>query len=425
MPTRPNRHLFTLTIAQIRQLKELGVIRAAPENRAVIADNSRPRGTCEGYWNSLREGMNAGQMLGYSLDDCNVFAQAARTGVLVGRTAFVTDFGHRFDWLTRPANTITFNDGNTLASLSTANREDYDALMATEIAISISTHPDKEFLHDFVKAEYMRVNTNSTPLEGGELARGLPVNQTRADPESLAKTLLETYYPATHAERDNRLLVSLSLVSGAAKGSDHFHRKVTGENDILTTAREPLTENEQRIASDTLTAWSEAEARLEGSLTHAPADTLATAETAVESARQLRDSSPRGGKVAATAQLKEAEKHLKQLRKEDKDAKKEMEAKKKLLEQRILDHANAGPLLYGFRKAVERDLERGDGLSTEVDAAKDIYQRWMMLSLESKKTWVANRKDVATRYGDNNSARYYNEARFKAGWTRMQTMLGE
>jgi hypothetical protein len=257
------------------------------------------------------------------------------------------------------------------------------------------------------------------------LARGLPENHTRADPEFLAKFLLDEHYPATPEERDNRLLLNISLVSGAAKGPDHFHRKVTGDGDLLTTAREPLTDEEARIAGRTLTAMAQAEDRLKASLTHVPSDMLASAIDAVDSARQAKEVAPRSDKVAVNARLKEAERTLRQLRKEDKEAEAVKEAKRKLLEKRSLDHANTGPLLYGFREAVKKDLARGDGQTTEVDIAKDLYHRWMMASLESKTIWTANRKDVATRYGDNNSARYYNEARFKAGWTRMQTMLHE
>lgn len=423
MTTRPNRHLFTLTIAQIRQLKELGVISAAPENRAVILDDDRPRGTCEGYWNSIRKGINVGQMLGYSPDDCSLFAAAVAEDVFSDRTLFVTDFGHRFAWLTRPAESIEFSDGNTLASLEDDAPGDYATLLETRVAISMSTHPDKEFLVNFVKDEYLQVNTTSTPLEGGELARGLPENPTRSEPEALARRILETHYPETPAERDNRLLVETGVCSAAALGLNEFHRKVTGEDSLIDTAKEPLAEESRAIAVATLTAWMEAESFLKTSLIHTTSPDLAVArEEVIRRTAELAQAG-RGEKVAAKAALKESDTRLKLLQKEDTKLLAANEKQKKLLAARVMDHASTGPYLFGFRDAVVKDRTRGDGLSTEVDKAKAIFQRWMEMSLVTPQIWKANRKDVATRYGENNSARYYNETRFKAGWTRMKTML--
>lgn len=417
----PRRHHFTLTIGEIRELKAAGVISAAPENRAIIAN--RPRGTCDGYWNSVRTGVNPGQMLGYSLDDCDVFADAAKTKVLSSRSIKVTDFGHRFDWLTGPADKITFTDGNTLASLQTAFPDKYSALMNTEVAVSISTHPDKTFLKNFVKEEYLAVNTTSTPLEGGELVRGLPENASRADPETMAAELIELYYPNTSSARDNRLLLKTGIVSGAAKGVDNFHRKTTGDDNVVDAARDNLSTSEITIAITTLRAIMQAEEEMMQHLVHTPAPDIADAEARVQTARQIKDLSPREAKAAAIVELKNAEKHLKELQKADKADKKAKDNKKKIVDNRVLDHPYMGPILYGFRDAAVRDLERDDGLSTEIDLAKGVYVRWMLMSLDTKNTWSENRKDVATRYGDNNSARYYNESRFKAGWTRMNSML--
>jgi hypothetical protein len=418
--TRPVRHHFTLSIGEIRKLKDLGVISAAPENRMVIQDDRRIHGTCEGYWNSLRKGYNSGQMLGYSLDDCAVFAGVITSGDFAGRTVFVTDFGHRFAWLTRPAADIVFEDGNSLLTLNEADRE---YMMSTKVAISVTTHSDKAFLKDFIKDEYLKVNTTSTPLEGGELARGLAENPSRLGAEAAAKALINTHYAHTPRERDNHRLLELGLVSAGAKGSDHFHRKVTGDSDLLTVAAEPLTISESAIATSALSAWNQAETTLKATLTHAPSAELAAAAADVQRARATRDAAGRGEKAAAAAALKETEKRWKLLVKLDKEEAKLKTDQVKILESRAMDHANCGPILYGFREAVVQDTARNDGRSTEVDNAKTVFLRWMEMSLASKAVWSANRKDVATRYGENNSARYYNEARSKAGWTRMKTMV--
>lgn len=423
MTTRPNRHLFKLTIAQIRQLKELGVISAAPENRTVIADNQRPRGTSEGYWNSLRKGINPGQMLGYSLDDCKKFATAIATNNFGGHGMFVTDFGHRFAWLTLSAESIKFKDGHTLASLEKEGPDDYAALMSTEIAISMSTHSDKEFLKDFAKDEYLEVNTTSTPLEGGELARGLPENPSRAEPNALAKNLLETYYPKTPVVRDKRLLVETGLCTAAARGTNDYHGKVTGDDSLLDAAKELLTDEEGEIARAALIAWTNAEEGIRRRLEHVPSPDIGGAQEEIARRTAELARAEKGGKAAAKTALKEAEARLKLLTKADEKLVAAKEKQRKILDGRVMDHASTGPILYGFRDAVVADRKRKDGLSTEVDKATSIFRRWMEMSLASPQTWKANRKDVTTCYGENNSARYYNETRFKAGWTRMKTML--
>jgi hypothetical protein len=287
----------------------------------------------------------------------------------------------------------------------------------------MSTHSDKEFLANFVKDEYLQVNTTSTPLEGGELARGLPENPTRTEAEGLAKIILETHYPETPSERDNRLLVGTGVCSAAALGTDEFHRKVTGDVNLLTVAREPLTDEQRTVAVATLTAWREAEDALKASLLHNPSPAMVGAQEVVALRTAEFARAERTEKAGAKAALKEAESQLKLLVKEDTKIQSMKEKQKKLLDARVMDHASTGPYLFGFREAVLRDMIRGDGLSTEVIKAKSIFQRWMEMSLATPQTWKVNRKDVSTRYGENNSARYYNETRFKAGWTRMKTML--
>jgi hypothetical protein len=419
----PTRHNFLLPIGKIRRLRELGVICPAPENRNVL--ENRPRGTCEGYWNSIRKGINPGQMLTYSPDECNTFANLIKVGDYDRLKLFVTDFGHRLNWLTRDSQDIVFNDGHTLASLEIENNQAYSDLMNILIPVSVSTHPDKDFLKNFIKEEYLMVNTMSTPLEGGELARGLPDNPTRLEPEALAKKLIATYYPNTSSERDELTLLGIGLVSAIAKGLDNFHRKVTGEYNILDVAKEPLTESETANVIKVLNTWNKAETELLESLEHIPSPQLSVAEEAVKQAKESLNAAGRAEKPAVRMRLKELEKDLKVLQKEDKEDAKEQTAQKKLLQSRIFDHKNCGPILYGFREAILKDIQRNDGLSTELDNAKDIYKRWLELSLGSKAVWKENHKDVASKYGDNNSARYYNEIRFKAGWTRMKTMLPE
>jgi hypothetical protein len=200
---------------------------------------------------------------------------------------------------------------------------------------------------------------------------------------------------------------------------------VTGESDILSVAKEPLTESETAIANAALTAWNDAETEIQASLEHVPSPQLADAEEAVKQARALVNAASRAEKGAVRMRMKELEKDLKILQKEDKETAKEKSNQMKLLKSRIFEHANCGPILYGFREAVKKDILRNDDLSTEVDNAIDIYKRWIELSLTNKNVWKENLKDVASKYGDNNSARYYNESRFKAGWTRMKTMLPE
>ncbi len=422
MPTRPTRHLFNLTIGQLRALKTAGFIRPAPVNRDVINDENRPRGTCEGYWASVRYGENLGQMLGYSLADCADFKECVCTLVFAGTAViFVTDFGHRFDWLTRDETSIVFPDGETLATLRTTDPTEYASIMELPLGVSVATHADKAFLEKtFSKKEYFDVNTNATPLEGGELARGLPQNATREEAEVLAKSLIDQFFPETPKERDNRRLLELGLVSGAAKSTDKFHRKT---DDLLAVAVDPLSPEEVQIACDTLRAMADAEADVLRSLEHVPSPSIKRTEEEVEHLRSARDTSPRGAKREAAAALKEAEKYLKALKKEDKALAGEKEKQKALLSSRSMEHKFTGPVLYGFRTAVLADRARADGLTTETDAAKLVFRRWMLMSVVGKTVWSANKKDVCSRYGENNSARYYNETRFKAGWTRMQTML--
>lgn len=414
----PNRHHFTQTIAEIRALAQQGTIRPAPENRAEI--KNRPRGTCEGYWNSLRMGVNAGQMLGYSMADSDVFARAVNSKDFTGCTLCVTDFGHRFAWLTRDPTQIVFADGHTLATLSGSDPQRYNSLMNTKISVSMSTDDDKEFLIDFIKQEYLLVNTTATALEGGELARGLPENTTREEAEAAGNALIAIHYPATPTARDSRLLSQTALVNAVAKGSDCFHTKVTGDNDLLAVAKEQLAPEESKTALATLSAWQEAEAELKLSLQSDPPSEILRAEEEVENLKSEMSTATKANKKEVTVRLKSAEAHLKQLKKAyDKNR----VLSKKLLDARSFDHRRVGPLLYGFRDAVVADQKRGDGLQTETLAAKSVFHRWMKMSLASKSAWTANCKDVFSRYGEGNSPRYFNEVRFKAGWTRMQTML--
>jgi hypothetical protein len=419
--TRPTRHIFTLSVKDIRKMKLRNILRAAPRNRKVVT--TRARGTCEGYWNSLRKGINAGQILGYSESDCKEFDASLETDDFTGHTMFITDGGHRFSWLTADASAIVFEDGNTLATLAVAHPQTYNELMETVVCISISTHPDQEFLKDFVGEEYREVNTTSLAMEGGELALGLPANHTRDEPEAVAKSLIAEHYLATPDKRGNHLLLELGLVSGAAKGTDHFHRKVTGEDDLLSVAKDPLNTTEVEIATATLCLWRDAEKELRGSLAHVPSVEVSALEEAVARARAVKDSADKSLQKEAALRLKTLEKELKDRKKVDEKFSTEKEKQKKILDHRTLDHGSVGPLLYGFREAVLADRARNDGLLTETNRAKETFHRWMTMSIVSDKTWSANRKDVASRYGEGNGPRYYKESRFKAGWTRMQTML--
>lgn len=419
---RPRRHRTELTIAEMRSLKSTGNIDVAEINREEIVE--RPRGDCGGFWDSLRKGVDADRLLGYSLEDSAAVSKAFSTRKFAGVRIHATDFGHRFRWLTRPDTEIVFADGHNLATLRTDMPEEYAYLMNTTVPISISTHPDKDFLLNFAKEEYEKVNTTSMPMEGGELARCLPEMPSRAGPEDMAEDMIKEFFEETPAERDNRRLLAIAAVNGVTKGMDYFHTRMTGDDNILNVARSDLTPDETEIATSTLAAFAHAMAGLHRDLVVRPSADIAVAEEAVATAKQEKTDAPRGEeKASASARLVAAETELKRLKKEDKARSTNIKKQKELLKKKDFNFKNHGPVLFGLRDAVLADRARGDGEATAVDAAIDVVQQWMKLSLVDKPTWAKNHADVASKYGENNGPRYYNERRFKAGWTRMKSMI--
>lgn len=420
--SRPRRHRTELTIAEMRSLKSTGNMDVAEFNREEIVD--RPRGDCEGFWNSLRRGCDADRLLGYSLEDCAAVSKAFTTRKFAGVRIHATDFGHRFRWLTRPDTEIVFADGHTLAELRTEHPDDYAYLMNTTVPISISTHPNKEFLLNFVKEEYEKVNTTSMPMEGGELARCLPKAPARVEPENMAEDIIKEFFEATHSDRDMHRLLAIAAVNGVTKGMDYFHTRLTGEDNILNVARETLTPDEVEIATTTLTAFAHAMAALHRDLVVQPSADINVAEEAVARAKQEKADAPRGEeKAAASTRLAAAEAELKQLKKEERTRIASLKKQKELLKKKDFNFKNHGPMLFGLRDAVLTDRAREDGEATAVNAAINVVLQWMKISLVDKATWTKNHVDVASRYGESNTARNYNERRFKAGWTRMKSMI--
>jgi hypothetical protein len=419
---RPRRHRTELTVAEMRSLKSTGNIDVAEINREEIVE--RPRGDCSGFWDSLRKGIDADRLLGYSLEDSTAVSKAFSSHKFAGVRIHATDFGHRFRWLTRPDTEIVFADGHTLATLRTEMPDDYAYLMNTTVPISISTHPDKDFLLNFVKEEYEKVNTTSMPMEGGELARCLPEMPTRVGPEEMAEDIINEFFEDTPSDRDNRRLLAIAAVNGVTKGMDYFHQRMAGDDNILNVARSDLTADETEIATSTLAAFAHAMAGVHRDLVLRPSADLGEAEEAVATAKQEKTDAPRGEeKAAASARLVTAETELKRLKKEEKARSTSIKKQKELLKKKDFNFKNHGPVLFGLRDAVLTDRARGDGEATAVDTAIDVVQRWMKMSLVDKAVWTKNHADVASKYGENNGPRYYNEQRFKAGWTRMKSMI--
>ena len=410
MTTRPSRHVCHFTIAQIRALRAAGVLRPAPINRDVIPDAGRPKGSSKGYWNDMYRGMNGGQMVGYSLEDTAVVAAAFATSNFGDVVLLVTDFGHRLSWICSDPEDIVFENGHTFRTLESAEPDKFVEMISTPIAISMSTHTDKAFLESFAWEEYRVSNTTQTHHSPGELAAARPRNQTREAAETLAKHLIETYYPETAKKpRAESELLVVATVNGLGKTMEAFNRRDTGDGNVLEVAKESLTPAEAINVVSALSSLEDVERALVESSAHSTLPDVELAEQALVRASAARKAAPRGDKTALVTAEALAKKELKAAKKRDKDAEDSQKRRMKLLLEREYDPAYIGPVLYG--------------LSTELDVAKDVYRRWMDRALADKDTWKKMRKDVFDCKGEGNTARYYNEKRYKAGWTRMKSML--
>jgi hypothetical protein len=400
------RHLTLLTISDILALKASGNIKSAPRNRTIIKDDDRPRGTCNGYWNGLLEGYNPGQMVGYSLEDCAVVATAFARKKFDGVTLLVTDFGHRLDWLSRDPGTIVFADGNTLETLKAEHPVKYETLMRIQVSISMTTHPDKEFLEDFAAKEYSALNTTQTPHSLGELVVAQPRNATREEAELVAEEVIKTWYPNTIKKVREELAADIAMtVNGLGTSMDNFNRK----DELLEIAKEPLTEAGAARTVKILKSFAMVEAELVASNRVFDLPDVELAENVLTRVTATYKAAPRGDKAALKTEVEAAKKSLKDIKKRNKEQKDTAQRRLDILTNRDFDPAYVGPVLYGFY--------------TEPETAKGIYRRWMLKALRDKDTWKEMRKSVFECKGEGNTARYYNEKRFKAGWTRMKSML--
>jgi hypothetical protein len=355
-------------------------------------------------------GVNAGQMVGFSHEDGAVVDQAFVSGNFEHVTLYVTDYGHRLNWICMPANKIVFENGETLKTLETSDNEKFMRIMNRRVEISMSTHPNKKFLMDFAWKEYGLLNTTQTPHSTGELFKALPRSGTRDQLENDAKALIVKYFPKTVKKpREQIELMIGSTVNGVAHTMEAFNGRTDGDNNVLDVAKEDITPENNEKATIALKAFGEIEQALEDANTYTPSPHLVIAENAFNNASVARKTAPKVQKALLKVAEDDARTTLKQAKVADKNTEQIKETRRKLLKEREYDHAHIGPILYG--------------LSNEPATAKIVYKLWMEKALQDKDTWKNMWKSVLDCKGEGNTARYYNEIRCIAGWTRMKSAI--
>lgn len=83
----------------------------------------------------------------------------------------LTEGGHRLRWLKRILSGDVAIDGQTLADIQRTNPTLYDYIMNHQVIIEVKTHISGVVPENYVKEEYVAVNTHGAPLNFGEISR--------------------------------------------------------------------------------------------------------------------------------------------------------------------------------------------------------------------------------------------------------------
>ena len=397
--TRNNitRHHIITDVGSFRQLCAVGGSVRAEFNRQEVKSRS---GTRECYWDTISENLSTGQFLGYTLQTADAIAAAARTGTLASMFSrefplLRTDGGHRGAWMSAPEHEVVLPDGQTLAMVRIENPEEYDELMAVPLSISFMTSPDHVQLEQTARDEYARVNILGCSMTTGEVMRAtIDSASIRGELMTEVIAFIEGHFPETKSERDSLVTLASAIINGIALGFDHMTEKDTLIDDSSIEVSEDAASAVRRVLGGLEAIERHVAAFPEGKDIPEPPALTAT--------RDELASAPKSDQK----RLKERIKELVALHKAENV--KPATNIKKAMNKRTFTLAAMGPIVYGLATA-----DGGD----EFDVAVETVRRWYGNGSE----FLARCDQVKKTYGPRNTARYYNEARYQAGWNRIRS----
>ena len=360
-----------ITMKQLKRMIDQGRVSIAPFNRPEVKTR---KGSAAEYASSTRTNVSLGQFLGYTEMPYTSVLKTIKEHPHSIETLFTKEFplsvsegGHRTRW--------------------TAECEESDA----PIALSFLACDDNEHLMSTVRKEFEIVNNNVCPLKAGEIVNAFVMDNERSTCVEMLKTLVQRHCPKTKNDRCHRVAIANAVVNTVcSRDFSKLHQKHSAIED--TKHITPSTAD-----TDTIRRVVDSLGRV---LTHVeectPKDLPKPAE--LEAAeRALKQAKGREAKEAA-------ENTLRGLKYNFKDECEEAKKMHKLTSSLRFDLDLFGPLLYGLLNAESQEI------------AVSSINRWFDVCIRSQESWERCMSSVTT---STTSTRYYDENRFKSGWTKI------
>jgi len=153
------------SLKDINTLTESESMLSATWNRSEVTKHA---GTAEKLFESIIRGFSILMFLGYWNGKAETITdiKPTKTSPLT-----LTEGGHRWRWLKRIlAGDVAIN-GVTLADIQRTDPTLYDTIMSHQVIIEVKIHISGVVPENYVKEEYVAVNTNGSLLNFGEISR--------------------------------------------------------------------------------------------------------------------------------------------------------------------------------------------------------------------------------------------------------------
>ena len=135
----------------------------------------------------------------------------------------VTEGGHRLRWLNKILKGETVIDGMTIGDIKTQFPHIYEEIMNYSVIVEIKTHNSGVVPLEYVKDEYVAVNTRGAPLNFGEIALASTDKHANELYEVFNKSFLHRMKKTNSKNRDGGRALIFRLIRSMSSGNfDHM-----------------------------------------------------------------------------------------------------------------------------------------------------------------------------------------------------------